>query len=108
MDRRQLLGGVTMLSLSTLFLRGVGMAYRVVLSERIGAEGMGLYQLIMTVYLLFSMLASAGLTITVSRLCAERPEAQNSVVRKACGLAFWCFLRALRASRGVFWATRGR
>ena len=89
MDRRQLLGGVTMLSLSTLFLRGVGMAYRVVLSERIGAEGMGLYQLIMTVYLLFSMLASAGLTITVSRLCAERPEAQNSVVRKACGLAFW-------------------
>ena len=75
MDRKQLLGGVTMLSLSTLFLRGVGMVYRVVLSERIGAEGMGLYQLIMTVYLLFSMLSSAGLTITVSRLCAERPEA---------------------------------
>lgn len=87
MDRKQLLGGVTMLSLSTLFLRGVGMVYRVVLSERIGAEGMGLYQLIMTVYLLFSMLSSAGLTITVSRLCAERPEAQRSVVGKACGLA---------------------
>lgn len=87
MNRKQLLGGVTMLSLSTLFLRGVGMAYRVVLSERIGAEGMGLYQLIMTIYLLFSMLSSAGLTITVSRLCAERPLAQRSVVGKACGLA---------------------
>ena len=88
MDRKQLLGGVTMLSLSALFLRGVGMVYRVVLSERIGAEGMGLYQLIMTVEALFSMLASAGLTITVSRLCAERSEAQRSIVGKACGLAF--------------------
>ena len=60
------------------------MIYRIVLSERIGMEGMGLYQLIMTVYGLFSMLACAGLTITVSRLCAERPRAARSAVRSAC------------------------
>ena len=75
------------LTLSSLLLRGVGMAYRVVLQGRIGAEGMGLYQLIMTIYGLFSMVSCAGLTITVSRLCAERPMAQRSIVCKSCGYA---------------------
>ena len=78
MNRNNAIQGVLLLTMSSFFLRGIGMIYRIVLSERIGMEGMGLYQLIMTVYGLFSMLACAGLTITVSRLCAERPRAARS------------------------------
>lgn len=84
MNRNKAIQGVLLLTMSSFFLRGIGMMYRIVLSERIGMEGMGLYQLIMTVYGLFSMLACAGLTITVSRLCAERPRAARSAVRSAC------------------------
>ena len=84
MNRNKAIQGVLLLTMSSFFLRGIGMIYRIVLSERIGMEGMGLYQLIMTVYGLFSMLACAGLTITVSRLCAERPRAARSAVRSAC------------------------
>lgn len=84
MNRRKFLSGFLQLTLSSFVLRIVGMAYRVVLQGRIGAEGMGLYQLIMTVYMLFSMLSCAGLTITVSRLCAESPHAARSIVCKSC------------------------
>lgn len=83
MNRNKAIQGIVLLTLSSFFLRGIGMAYRIVLSERIGTEGMGLYQLIMTVYMLFSMLACAGLSITVSRLCAEHPRAARSVVAKS-------------------------
>ena len=82
MDRNKALRGVLLLTLSSAALRGIGMVYRIVLSERIGLEGMGLYELILTVYGLFSMLACAGLTITVSRLCAEGRE--RAAVRAAC------------------------
>ena len=82
MDRNRALRGVLLLTLSSAALRGIGMVYRIVLSERIGLEGMGLYELILTVYGLFSMLACAGLTITVSRLCAEGRE--RAAVRAAC------------------------
>lgn len=84
LNRRRFIHGFLQLTLSSVLLRGVGMAYRVVLQGRIGTEGMGLYQLIMTVYMLFSMLSCAGLTITVSRLCAERPDCCRSIVIKSC------------------------
>ena len=87
MNKRDFMSGFIQLTLSSLLLRGVGMAYRVVLQGRIGAEGMGLYQLIMTVYMLFSMLSCAGLTITVSRLCAEHPNACRCIVIKSCAYA---------------------
>lgn len=87
MNRNKAIQGVLLLTLSSFFLRGIGMVYRIVLSDRIGTEGMGLYQLIMTVYMLFSMLACAGLTITVSRLCAEQPRSGRSIVARSCGYA---------------------
>ena len=86
MNRNKAIQGVLLLTMSSFFLRGIGMIYRIVLSERIGMEGMGLYQLIMTVYGLFSMLACAGLTITVSRLCAERPRAARSAAQRRSSL----------------------
>ena len=66
MNRNKAIQGVLLLTMSSFFLRGIGMIYRIVLSERIGMEGMGLYQLIMTVYGLFSMLACAGLAVVMA------------------------------------------
>ena len=50
----------------------MGVFLRLFLSGRIGAEGMGLYQLIMSVYTMFSTFATAGFTVSVSRLVAEK------------------------------------
>ena len=52
----------------------LGVFLRLFLASRIGSEGMGLYQLIMSVYTMFSTFATAGFTLSVSRLVAEKEE----------------------------------
>ncbi len=79
---------------ATLLLTGTGLAsqilgffYRIALSRLIGAEIMGLYQLIMPVYFLLLSMASSGLTTAVSTLTAEyhalrRPAAIRQALRR--------------------------
>lgn len=59
------------LTATALFLRSVGLVFRVYLSNIIGAEGIGLYQLIFSVYMLASTFATSGISTAVTRLCAD-------------------------------------
>ena len=56
----------------SLVCKLLGVFLRLYISARIGSEGMGLYQLVMSVYGMFSTFATAGFTVSVSRLAAER------------------------------------
>ena len=60
------------LTLISFGLKGVGMLFRVYLSKRMGGSGLGLYQLIMSVYSVFATFASSGFGVAVSRMAAER------------------------------------
>ena len=72
MGRRGLfLKNAAVLTVATLALRLIGMVFRVVISNRLGAEGMGLYQIVVSVYTLASTLASAGISLAVTRLVSE-------------------------------------
>lgn len=62
------------LTVISFALRGLGMLFRVYLSGRMGSAGLGLYQLVMSVYSLFATFATSGFTVAVSRLAAERLE----------------------------------
>lgn len=66
-----LLGGALMLTTVNLLLRFAGTAFQVWLSGRIGAAGIGLLQLILSVNLLALTLGSAGGRTTAMYLCAE-------------------------------------
>lgn len=68
MAKGKFLRGAIWLTLTGAALRAVGMAYRVFISARLGEEGMGLYQLILSVYMLGSAFASAGVSVAVTRL----------------------------------------
>lgn len=59
------------LTLTALILRGIGLFFRVYLSNIIGAEGIGLYQLIFSMYMLVSTFATSGISTAVTRLCAD-------------------------------------
>ena len=59
------------LTATALILRGLGLFFRVYLSNIIGAEGMGLYQLIFSVYMLAYTFATSGICTAVTRLCAD-------------------------------------
>ena len=70
---------------SVLFLTALGtlsqllaFGYRVALSRMIGAEVMGLYQLIMPVYSVFLSLTAVGLTAAVSNLTPQYLALGNS------------------------------
>ena len=72
MAKGKLIRGALWLTLTGAVLRAVGMAYRVFISGKLGEETMGIYQLILSVYMLGSTLASAGVAIAVTRLVSAQ------------------------------------
>lgn len=59
------------LTVSSLVLRFAGIIFKVWLAAAIGSEGIGLYQLIFSVYVLVSTFATSGISTAVTRLIAE-------------------------------------
>lgn len=59
------------LTASSLILRFVGIIFKVWLAALIGSEGIGLYQLIFSVYVLAATFATSGICTAVTRLVAE-------------------------------------
>lgn len=55
--------------------------YRIILTRIIGAEGLGIYQISLTVFAVFLTAASSGIPVTVSRLMAKS-SAKNDVKGK--------------------------
>lgn len=51
--------------------RTIGILFRIYMSNRIGAEGIGLFQLISTVYLFCATLTTSGMSLAVTRLVTE-------------------------------------
>ncbi len=66
------------LTLTALLLRLAGMLFRVWMANRIGSEGMGLYQLIFSVYMLASTFAGVGICTAVTRLVTEAIDSGRS------------------------------
>ncbi len=67
-----ILAGTLLLTATGLFSQAVGFIYRVILSRLIGAETMGLYQLVMPVYSMLMSMTAVGLTVAVSTLSARQ------------------------------------
>ncbi len=69
--RSAFLQNAAVLTVTSLLLRTVGIFFRIYLAGRIGAEGMGLYQLIVSVYVLASAFAAAGICTAVTRMVTD-------------------------------------
>lgn len=59
------------LTITALILRLAGIIFKVWLAKAIGSEGIGLYQLTLSAYVLFSTFATGGISTAVTRLCAD-------------------------------------
>lgn len=60
-----------LMTFSALLIRCMAMVFRVYLADVIGAEGVGLYQLIMSIYLFFASVSTAGVTLCATRLFGD-------------------------------------
>lgn len=100
MRRKKLILNALILTFSTMALGFISMGFRVYLSNKIGAEGMGLYQIIMSIHVMASTLAISGIRVTTTRLVAEELGKGNinnvkSIVRK--GMIYSVFFSAIAA-----------
>lgn len=71
MKKKGLITGALILTGANIISRILGFIYRIYMSNSIGAEGMGLYQLIMPIYNLAWCIAASGFSTTVSKLVAQ-------------------------------------
>lgn len=77
--RKSFVTGAVILMVAGLIARLFGFVYRVYLTNLIGAEGMGLFQLIVPVYTAVVLTITAGITIAVSKMVAEQKARNNFV-----------------------------
>lgn len=60
-----------MLTAVSLVMRTVSVAFNVILTEKVGAEGMGLLTLVMSVNGFAVTFATSGISLAVTRMTAE-------------------------------------
>ena len=106
-NRTSMLYGTLVLTATSLVSQLLGFVYRIFLSRLIGAEIMGLYQLIMPVYAVILSITAVGLTVAVSNLSSEyharkNPTAAAQVLRR-CLRWFLILFAAVAAAVAIFY-----
>lgn len=71
MAKKSFVGSAIILMIASFVVRILGFIYRIYLSNLIGSEGMGLFQLISPVYSLIILTLTSGISIAVSKMVAE-------------------------------------
>lgn len=71
MAKKTFITGAIILIVAGFISRIIGFLYRIYLSNLIGAEGMGLYHLIVPIYTLVILTLTSGISIAVSKMTAE-------------------------------------
>lgn len=66
-----LLHGI-LLTITGLVMRTIGMFFNVYISNKIGSEAIGIYQLIMSVYMFAITLANSGIHLATTRIISEQ------------------------------------
>ena len=89
MKEQSLMVSTLILTATSFFTRTIGMISIIFLSHILGAEGIGIYELTMSVYMTAVAFASAGLSVSVSKLVAEElGRNTSSNISKIMGIAF--------------------
>lgn len=70
--RSTLIRGTVQLTAASILTRIIGLANRMILSRLIGAEGLGLYQMILPLYALLAVCSGLGLSGAVTKMVADR------------------------------------
>lgn len=86
-----LLKSAFILSLGGLITKVIGAIYRIPLTNILGAEGIGMYQLVFPLYILLLTISSAGLPSAISRLISESDKDKGDYIFKIALLSLAFF-----------------
>ncbi len=98
-NKKRTFSGAAVLLVGSVVAKMLGALYRIPLTNILGAEGMGMYQLVFPVYALFMVLATAGIPTSLSRTVAEK-RALGENVKKYFAVAM-CALLVLGLAFGL-------
>ncbi|MCD8134062.1 MAG: polysaccharide biosynthesis protein [Clostridiales bacterium] len=90
-----LISGTLILTVTGIISRCIGFYYKIFLSREIGADGLGMYQLIFPIFALFLAVSSAGIQTAVSRFCASCQSDREANGYLAAGLSVTLTLSVL-------------
>ena len=102
MSIRNLAKGAVILTTASVITRLIGFFYRIFMSNTIGAEGMGLYQLIMPIYMLVWSISSSGISTAVSKITSEECGRRRNCIKTLVSSALFSSAAALFSSIVVF------
>lgn len=113
-SRRRLAVNTALLTAAALLMRCIGLAFQGWLSARIGAAGVGLYQLVLSVDFLCATFAISGIRFAATRLvseelgCSRQGAVTGATARCLCysllfGLAACCVLYLCAGPIGFLW-----
>ena len=119
MKKKAFLFNALLLTGAALLMRTIGISFRVYLSNQIGAEGIGLYSLVLTIYMFVTTFATAGISLSVTRLVTDalaqgQPGLARRVTKKCfvfsllMSLFAGCVLFFLAGDIGAFWLKDAR
>lgn len=83
---RSLWWGTLTLTGAALASRGLGLIYRMLLARFLGAEGLGLFQMVFPLYISLVTLAVAGTPVALSQMMAEGRVLPRTLIRIATGI----------------------
>lgn len=79
MKKKEVMGSGGLLMVFMLAAKGIGALYRIPLTNIVGAEGMGLYQMVYPFYTLLLNVASGGLPVAISKVVASKKDEKASI-----------------------------
>ena len=88
----------SILAMACIFVRIIGMVYRIPMVNIIGSEGTGIYSVAYNVYNIMLVLSSYGLPMAVSKLVSERFAAKKF---KSASKIFTCSLTIAVITGGI-------
>ena len=89
-----LITGTILLTAAGLLSRVLGFFYRIFLSRTIGAEGLGIYQMIFPIYGIFFSLCAGSIQTAISRFTAADPDHAKRTLLSGFSLSFAMSLAA--------------
>ncbi len=106
--RRSFLSGASVLTLSALIVKVIGLLYRVPLLRVLGTEGMGYFNTAYELYALFCVIATAGLPVAMSVLISTKTETGSWLhADRIFRLSRVVFLVVGAVGTGLLWGLAG-
>lgn len=105
--RSRFMSGAALIAVASVAAKLLGALYRIPLTNILGAEGMGMYQLVFPVFALFMTLSTSGIPTALSRIVSEK-RALGEPSRKYFAMATLALAAAGLLSGGILAGLAGK